>query len=133
MLEGRFKFTPARQVMIPKANSDKLRPLSVGNPREKIVQKAIQLLLTAVYEEHFLDASHGFRPNRSTHTALKQLYLRGSAFPRVIQGDISKCFDAIPHNVIMDCLRERISCVRTLTLIERALKVGVINEKTSQK
>lgn len=129
MLSGRYNFKPARQVMIPKANSTKLRPLSVGQPREKIVQKAIQVLLSAIFESKFLDVSHGFRPNRSTHSALDGLHLKGSTFAWVIQGDISKCFDSIPHNVIMDCLKKYMVCVRTLTIIERALKVGIVNEK----
>lgn len=85
MLEGRFKFTPARLAKISKANSDKLRPLSVGNPREKIVQKAIQLLLTAIFEENFLDVSHGFRPLRSTHTALKKFICEEALFPELFK------------------------------------------------
>lgn len=127
MLSGRYNFKPARQVMIPKGNSTKLRPLSVGQPREKIVQKAIQVLLSAIFENKFLDVSHGFRPNRSTHSALDDK--KGATFAWVIQGDISKCFDSIPHKVIMDCLKKYIVCVRTLTIIERALKVGIVNEK----
>lgn len=129
MLCGRFNFRPARQVMIPKANSTKLRPLSVGQPREKIVQKAIQVLLSAIFEPKFLPVSHGFRPNMSTHSALDGLHMRGANYAWVIQGDISKCFDSIPHEVIMDCLKKHIACVRTLTIIERALKVGIVNEQ----
>ena len=129
MLTGKINFKPARQVMIPKSNSSKLRPLAVGQPREKIIQKAIQILLSAIYEPIFLSVSHGFRPNRSTHSALDALHMRGAVHSWVIQGDISKCFDNIPHNIIMGCLKKQIACVRTLTIIERALKVGIINEK----
>ena len=129
MLSGRYNFKPARQVMIPKANTTKLRPLSVGQPREKIVQKAIQVLLSAIFEPKFLPVSHGFRPNMSTHSALDGLHMRGANYAWVIQGDISKCFDSIPHEVIMDCLKKHIACVRTLTIIERALKIGVVNEQ----
>ena len=129
ILSGRYNFKPARQVMIPKANSTKLRPLSVGQPREKIVQKAIQVLLSAIFEPKFLPVSHGFRPHKSTHSALDVLHMRGANHAWVIQGDISKCFDSIPHEVIMDCLKKHIACARTLTIIERALKVGVVNEQ----
>ena len=129
MLSGGQNFKPARQVMIPKANSSKLRPLSVGQPREKVIQKAVQILLSAIYEPLFLPASHGFRPKRSTHSALDSLHFRGGVHSWVIQGDISKCFDSIPHEVIMNCLKKQLACVRTLTIIERALKVGIINEK----
>ena len=129
MLTGRFNFSPARQVMIPKANSSKLRPLQVGQPREKIVQKAIQVLLSAIYEPKFLPVSHGFRPHKSTHSALDTLHLKGGIYVWVVQGDISKCFDSIPHKVILESLQKDIKCARTLNLVERALKVGYINEK----
>jgi len=62
--------------MIPKPNNRGERPLGVGSPREKIVQKGLQIILEAIYEPMFLDNSHGFRPNRSTHSALKPLHLR---------------------------------------------------------
>lgn len=77
---GKFKFTPVRRVNIPKPGKKGLRPLGVGAPREKIVQKGIQLILETIYEDLFLDCSHGFRPNRSTHSALKPLYLRAHQF-----------------------------------------------------
>lgn len=80
MLDGRFQFTPARRLEIPKANSDKNRPLSIGAPREKIVQKALKALLEEIYEPKFLKVSHGFRPNKSTHSALDQLHFKGGHF-----------------------------------------------------
>jgi group II intron reverse transcriptase/maturase len=128
LLEGRYQFKPARQVMIPKANSDKMRPLSIGSPRDKIVQKAIQVVLSAIYEHEFIDVSHGFRPDKSTVTALNVLHQRGGPYSWVIQGDITKCFDTIPHQVIMEALKERITCSRTLVMIERALRIGIVDE-----
>jgi len=74
LLKGNFKFTPARRVIIPKPGKPEGRPL--GSPREKIVQKGIKVILEAIYEPTFLDCSHGFRPDRSTHSALKQLYYK---------------------------------------------------------
>jgi len=111
LMTGKFKFHPARQVLISKANSTDLRPISVGQPREKIVQKAIQVILSAIYENKFLDCSHGFRPNRSTHSALDVLHFKGGSYAWVINGDISKCFDSIPHLNILDSLRKNITCV----------------------
>lgn len=63
--------------MIPKPGKTELRPLRVGAPREKIIQKGIQVILETIYEPEFLDCSHGFRPYRSTHSALRPLYLKG--------------------------------------------------------
>lgn len=76
LLTGKFKFTPARRVMIPKPGKKEKRPLGVGSPREKIIQKGIQIILETIFEPKFLDCSHGFRPNRSTHSALRLLYLK---------------------------------------------------------
>jgi len=79
--KGNFNFTPTRIIKIPKGNG-KIgeRPLSIAAPREKIVQKAIALILETIYDPLFLDTSHGFRPNRGTQTALRQLYIAGGKF-----------------------------------------------------
>ena len=127
---GKFAFKPMRQVEITKAKG-KTRTLRIASPREKVVQKAIQLVLEAIYEPKFSEASHGFRPNRSTHTALKTLYLKGGNSNIAINGDITKCFDSIKHKVILDILKENIKCHRTLELIHKYLKVkSVFNGRT---
>lgn len=130
--KGGLKFTPARRVMIPKPGKKEERPLGVGAPREKIIQKGMQIILETIYEPEFLDCSHGFRPNRSTHSALRPLYLKGHQHTWVIQGDISKCFDRIPHLVIMDLIKNKIVCDRFLSLVYQALKVGFLDPKTKR-
>jgi group II intron reverse transcriptase/maturase len=126
LLIGRYQFKPARQVLIPKKVANTFRPINISSPREKIVQKALQLLLTSIFEKIFLPCSHGFRPNKSTHSALDILHFKGGPYVWVIQGDIEKCFDSMPHVIIMKHLKTHISCVRTLTFIERILKAGYI-------
>jgi retron-type reverse transcriptase len=69
---GAFQFKPARRIMIPKTNG-KTRPLTIAAPREKIVQMAIAMVLEGIYEPNFSPNSHGFRPNRGVHTALRQV------------------------------------------------------------
>jgi len=77
---GQFKFTPSRKIQISKPGKYNLRPLNIGAPREKIVQKAITLILETIYEPVFSNNSHGFRPNRGVHSALYTLYLKGSNY-----------------------------------------------------
>lgn len=78
ILEGRFKFSPARQVLIPKPNKpEESRPLLIANPREKIVQKALQVLMNAIFDPHFSKSSFGFRPGRSLVNALNRIHKRG--------------------------------------------------------
>jgi group II intron reverse transcriptase/maturase len=128
--EGRFKFSPARQILIPKPNKPgESRPLLIPSQREKIVQKALQVLLNAIFEPHFSKSSFGFRPGRSLVNALNRIHKRGGAMSWAINGDITKCFDTIPHDIIISFVKERINCVRTLTLIDRGLKAGFIDER----
>lgn len=126
---GKFEFTPSRRVIIPKLQGG-TRPLGINSPREKIVQKALAVILEHIWENEFLETSHGFRPRKSIHTALNELYLRGGAYTWTISGDISKCFDQIPHETIMKCVRKRIKCHRTLELIQKILSAGYVDPDT---
>jgi len=72
---GKFQFSPSRRVYIQKKDGSKI-PLSVGNPRDKIVQEVMRMILEAIYEPRFLDTSHGFRPKRGCHTALRTIFSR---------------------------------------------------------
>ena len=127
ILQGKFKFSPSRRVMIPKPGKTEKRPLSVGNPRDKIVQKAISVVLEAIWESEFLDSSYGFRPNKSLHQSLYQLHHKGATFQWVIQGDISKCFDEIPHNKILQLVGEKIVCQKTISLLKNSLTAGYLD------
>lgn len=76
---GRFNFSTSRRVDIPKANGG-TRPLSIGPLGDKIVQKAMALVLETIFEPKFLNNSYGFRPQRGVHMALKELYLKGGNY-----------------------------------------------------
>lgn len=129
---GNFSFSPTRRVLIPKPGKKELRPLSVGSPREKIVQKAITIVLEEIWEKKFSPNSYGFRPKKNLHQALYQIYRNGSAYNWVIQGDISKCFDMIPHSTILNIIQNKIKCDKTVQLVNKSLKAGYIDPKTGE-
>jgi len=118
-----FKFTPSRRIRILKASGG-TRPLSIATPRDKIVQEAMRLILQAIYEPMFLDCSHGFRPNRSCHTALKDIYTNFQPVTWVIEGDISNCFDSINHQKLMKLIESRIADRQFTKLIWKSLTAG---------
>jgi group II intron reverse transcriptase/maturase len=128
LIMGKYNFKPSKQVNIPKAfkpgTPPSFRTLSINYPRDKIVQKAIQLVLECIWEPKFSDKNNGFRPGISVKSALYQLFLHGDNYSWVIQGDISKCFDRIPHEIIMENLRRHVGCEYTLRLIKKALTCG---------
>jgi len=123
---GQFKFSPARRIWIPKPGKVEKRPLAIASPREKVVQKAIELVLSSIYEPSFLNYSHGFRPGRNTHSALRMVDAQCKGATWFIEVDITKCFDTISHDHLMAILSRRITCQKTLALIRSALKAGYI-------
>lgn len=120
---GTYKFPPAR---IPKPGKNEKRPLTIASPRDKIVQKAIQLVLEQEYEKIFLDSSHGFRPKRGTKTAIMYMDAKFQSSHYIIEADFSKAFDSIQHEKLMSILKEDIKCRKLLNLIKSSLKAGYI-------
>lgn len=121
----KFTFSPSRRVEIPKASGG-TRPLSIASPMDKIVQEAMRLVLEAIYEPLFADSSHGFRPNRSCHTALKKVSQEFQPVQWVIEGDLAKFFDTISHQKIMQIIENKIKDRRFTKLIRKALKAGYL-------
>lgn len=131
IMNGSFDFKLARRHMILKKDGS-LRLLGISSLIEKIVHKGLQVILECIFELLFEEESYGFRPNKSVHSALKLLYLKGHHHTWVIQGDITKCFDSIPHDVIMDSLRNHIKCDKFLIVINKLLKAGYKNLVTEK-
>nr|YP_010391192.1 hypothetical protein NDA36_mgp37 [Fusarium vorosii]QID45199.1 Reverse transcriptase (RNA-dependent DNA polymerase) [Fusarium graminearum]UPX02618.1 hypothetical protein [Fusarium vorosii]DAC73639.1 TPA_asm: hypothetical protein [Fusarium graminearum] len=121
-----FQFSPSRRVLIPKASGG-TRPLSIASPMDKVVQEAMRLILEAIYEPLFQDCSHGFRPNRSCHTALKEVSQKFQPAQWVIEGDLAKFFDTISHQKLMLIIESKITDRKFTKLIWKALKAGYMS------
>jgi len=126
---GEYYPNAVRRMHIPKPGSRELRPLGIPTVRDRVVQTAVRHAIEPIFEKEFAEHSYGFRPGRGCKDALREVDgLLKAGYTYVVDADLRKCFDRIPHDRLMERIKERVADRKVLELIGRFLKQKIMED-----
>ena len=105
-----------------------MRPLGIPSAADKLVQEVVRMSLESIYEALFKDSSHGFRPEKSCHTALRSMQKGWTGTKWFVDIDIKGYFNNIDHDILMELLKKRIEDTQFLDLVRDMLKAGYVED-----
>lgn len=125
---GSYVAPPVKRERIPKGDGKETRPIGIPCTEDKVLQRAVVMLLEPIYEREFYDCSHGFRPGRSAHQALKAIWQGTKNLPIgwIVDVDVRAFFDTLDHEVLVKVLQKRVKDGMILRLVRKWLKAGVM-------
>ena len=129
VLKGKFEWIGTKEVLIPKPGKPgKTRPLGIPAINDRLVQEVIRTIIEPIFELNFSDLSHGFRPNRGCHTALKWMNTHMKDAIWFVEGDIKSYFPSVDHNTLMELIQKRVTDPKICQLIRTGLKAKVFTK-----
>lgn len=131
---GRYRFKPARRVLIPKEGTSKMRKLGIPVVMDRVVSQSMNRVFEEIFDPDFTEANFGFRKGKNQHMAIRHVQeIVREGYEWCASIDLKSFFDEIPHGLMLKLIRRKIADERLLTLIARALKAGVIVEGEFEK
>ena len=132
--QGRYRFRPAKRVLIPKEGSNKMRKLGIPVIMDRIVSQSINLVFIELFDQDFTESNYGFRRGHSQHQAIYHVRdIVREGYEWCASVDLASFFDEIPHSLILKLIRRKIQDEKLVTLIARALKAGIMVDGQFEK